>query len=103
MPSQKKIIEILKTCDDPEVPINIWDLGLVYGIDFKGEKVKVKMTLTSPHCPLGNDILKEVKGKLEKIVGKGKVEIELVWEPAWTPERISPKGKKKLKFEGETQ
>jgi metal-sulfur cluster biosynthetic enzyme len=99
MVDEEKVIEVLKTCYDPEIPVNIYDLGLVYGIEIKGSTVRIKMTLTAPGCPMHSVITKDVKTKLEQTEGIEKAEVELVWEPAWSTDKISPEGKKILGLE----
>lgn len=99
MVSKEEVIEVLKTCYDPEIPVNIYDLGLVYGIDIAESSVKVRMTLTAPGCPMHSVITKDVKGKLESLEGIGKADVELVWEPRWSADKISPSGKKLLGLE----
>lgn len=81
----------LRRVRDPELGFSIVELGLVYAIDVEGEKVRVEMTLTSPGCPAGGQIIGEVDATLRDLEGVEDVEIELVWEPFWTPERIDPK------------
>lgn len=84
------VVEALKTVFDPEIPVNIYELGLVYDIDVKptGE-VKISMTLTSPACPVAGSLPGEVQAKAEAVPGVTKAEIELVWEPAWNPSLMS--------------
>jgi len=84
------VVEILKTVFDPEIPVNIYELGLVYDVDVQetGE-VKISMTLTSPACPVAGSLPGEVQAKVEKVPGVTKAEIELVWEPAWNPSMMS--------------
>ena len=89
-------MEALKTCLDPELGISIVDLGLIYGVRVEGDKAKIKMTLTTPGCPLVNMINADVEEKVRKVEGIKEVEVELVWEPRWTPDRISEEGKKAL-------
>jgi metal-sulfur cluster biosynthetic enzyme len=101
MITRNDVIEAAKQCFDPEIPVNIWDLGLIYDIETKGEgeSVHIRMSLTSQHCPAAQSIPADLK---KKILDTGKtkaVEIQLVFEPAWTPERISEEGKKKLGIE----
>lgn len=90
----------LKTCYDPEIPINIVDLGLVYSLDIKpappGASVTVHMTLTAPGCGMGPIIAAEARQKILTIEGVAEASVELVWDPAWTPERISEEGRQKL-------
>ncbi len=88
----------LRECYDPEIPINILDLGLVYDIQLQEDTIHIQMTLTAPHCPLAGVLAEEVKRKLFEIEGVKKVEVELVWDPPWTPDRISDEVKKTLGF-----
>lgn len=85
------IRKVLRQVKDPELDINIIDLGLVYDIDAEEGDVRVKMTLTSPGCPAGPEILQEADQMIRTLDGVTDVDIELVWEPYWTPERIDPK------------
>lgn len=88
----------LRHVKDPEAGINIIDLGLVYDVEIAGGSVDVKMTLTSPGCPAGGQILGESEQVIKALDGVEKVNIELVWEPFWTPERIDPKVRAFLGF-----
>ncbi len=99
MVDKEDVIRVLKTCYDPEIPVNIYDLGLVYGIDIKDTTVRITMTLTAPGCPMHSVITKNVKEKLEEMEGVEKAEVELVWEPQWSVDKISPEGKKILGLE----
>ena len=82
----------LRAVKDPELNLNIIDLGLVYDIEVDEEgDIQVKMTLTSPGCPAGAEILQGVKEVASDLEGAGSVEVELVWEPYWTPERMDPR------------
>lgn len=94
--TKEEVIEVLKTCYDPEIPINIIDLGLVYGVEVKEDRVHIKMTLTMPGCPMGELIIENVKRKVEAIEGVKEVKIELVWDPPWTPDRISKEAMKRI-------
>lgn len=94
--TKEEVIEVLKTCYDPEIPINIIDLGLVYGVEVKEDRVHIKMTLTMPGCPMGELIVEDIKRKVESIDGVKEAEIELVWDPAWTPDRISEEAMKRI-------
>ena len=96
MVTEQDVREALKDCLDPEIPVNIVDLGLVYGIEIADGVVRVKMTLTAPGCPMHKMISEDVKGKVEALEGVEKAEVEIVWEPLWTPERMSSEAKKKL-------
>ncbi len=81
----------LKTVKDPELDMNIIDLGLVYDVGIADGEVRVKMTLTSPGCPAGPMITNDAYGVLRGLDGVKDVDIEIVWEPYWTPERMDPK------------
>lgn len=98
MVTEKEVIGMLKECYDPEIPVNIVDLGLIYGIDVDDDKVHVRMTLTAPGCPMHAVIARDVKQRLERMEGVKKAEVEVVWEPVWTPDRMSDEAKKKLGF-----
>jgi FeS assembly SUF system protein len=89
-PDKQTVLDALKSVFDPEIPINIVDLGLVYGVSIENGNVKVTMTLTAPHCPLSGLIRQNVKETVEKMKGVASAEVELVWDPPWTPERLSP-------------
>ncbi len=96
---QEKAIMVLKTCYDPEIPVDIWELGLIYELRFDLEgNLTVIMTLTSPMCPVAGTLPGEVQQKLEKIPGIGKVKIELVWNPPWQKEMMSEVAKVELGF-----
>lgn len=96
MPSEEEVMAVLKKCYDPEIPINIVDLGLVYDVDIEGEKAHVTMTLTSPGCPMHTTISEDIKRKLLKLEDLTEAEVEVVWEPPWNPERMSENAKKML-------
>lgn len=81
----------LRQVKDPEIGLNIIDLGLVYDVEVEEGEVHVKMTLTSPGCPVGGQIMSEADEVVRMLDGVTGVEVELVWEPFWTPERIDPK------------
>lgn len=98
MPTREQILDRLKECYDPEIPINIVDLGLVYDVAVDGGSVLVRMTLTSPHCPLAGVLSAEVESKLREIEGVKDAAVELVWDPPWTPERISRETRDSLGF-----
>jgi FeS assembly SUF system protein len=87
---QPQIVEVLSTIFDPEIPVNIYDLGLIYEIDVKDdETVKVKMTLTAPACPVAGTLPGEVEKKVNAVPEVKAAEVELVWEPAWSRDRMS--------------
>ncbi|MDY5192941.1 MAG: iron-sulfur cluster assembly protein [Candidatus Aphodosoma sp.] len=90
------IVQMLKTVFDPEIPVNIYDLGLIYKIDLNGNDLEVDMTLTAPNCPAADFIAEDVKQKLESIDGIDNVKINLVFEPEWDRDMISEEGKLEL-------
>ena len=83
------IIGALKTVYDPEIPVNIWDLGLIYDININDKEVVVVMTFTSPTCPLMEEILLQVKNAVAGVVGDAPVRVELVWDPPWNVSMMS--------------
>jgi len=96
---KEDVMEVLKKCHDPEIGISIVDLGLVYDVKVENERVVIKMTLTTPGCPMHHYMVNDVKEKVKSLKGVKEVRIELVWDPPWTPERMSEKAKKILGFE----
>jgi metal-sulfur cluster biosynthetic enzyme len=88
----------LRKVKDPEAGLNLIDLGLIYDVEIKGGDVKVTMTLTSPGCPVGPQIMMETEQAVRGLEGVDDVDVELVWEPFWTPERIDPKVRAFLGF-----
>ncbi len=98
--TEAQVWDVLKTCYDPEIPVNIVDLGLVYSLVMepaeKGAKVSVQMTLTAPGCGMGPTIAGEARQKIVQLTGVADADVQVVWEPAWSPDRISAEGKKKL-------
>jgi len=96
---QEKVIRALKTCYDPEIPVNIWELGLIYELNFDLEKnLQVNMTLTSPMCPVAESLPPEVQQKLQAVPGIGKVRVEIVWNPPWDKDMMSDVAKVELGF-----
>ena len=97
---QERVIEVLKTVFDPEIPVNIYDLGLIYRIELNEENtaLSVDMTLTAPNCPAADFIVEDVRQKLETITGIEKVEVNLVFEPEWDKEMMSEEAKMELGF-----
>jgi FeS assembly SUF system protein len=96
---EEKIIQILKTCYDPEIPVDIFELGLIYEIAIDDEsKVKIKMTLTSPMCPVAGSLPPEVEGKVKAIPEVKDARIDLVWSPPWDKDMMSEVAKLELGF-----
>ena len=98
---QDDVLNALKQCYDPEIPVNIVDLGLIYDCqvtprDQAGALVTVKMTLTAPGCGMGPVLAQEAKAKIEALPGVGEAEVELVWDPPWNQAMISETGKMQL-------
>jgi FeS assembly SUF system protein len=95
----QKVIDVIKTCYDPEIPVDIWELGLIYEIDLDAENnLKVKMTLTSPSCPVAETLPPEVEQKLREIEGIRSAKIELTFEPPWEKEMMSEVAQVELGF-----
>ena len=96
---EQEIIKKLKTCYDPEIPVDIWELGLIYQIKIDDEaNVYLKMTLTSPQCPVAESLPPEVKEKVKSIDGIKDINLDLVWEPAWNLDMMSEEAKLVLGF-----
>lgn len=94
---EKEIVAVLCTCFDPEIPVNIYELGLVYNIDVKATgAVEIKMTLTSPACPVAGSLPPEVQNKIRAIPGVTAARVDVVWEPPWDKERMSEAAKLQL-------
>jgi len=90
----------LKKVVDPEIGINIVDLGLVYGLAVSEDRIAVTMTLTSPTCPMGDLLLDEVEAALKGLAPGAEVELEVVWEPPWSPEKMSAAAREQFGWEG---
>jgi FeS assembly SUF system protein len=92
-----KVIDALQTCFDPEIPVNIYELGLIYAIEIgDSADVRIKMTLTAPSCPVAASLPLEVESKVRAIEGVGSAQVELAWDPPWSPERMSESAKLQL-------
>lgn len=98
--TQERVIEVLRTVYDPEIPVNIYDLGLIYRIELNdaGDELSVDMTLTAPNCPAADFILEDVRQKLESISDLKKVDVQLVFEPEWNKDMMSEEAKMELGF-----
>lgn len=109
MLTKEEILNALRDCFDPEVKLNLVDLGLIYAVAtgpdpdstpaWPRQWVKVTMTLTTPQCPAGGLIVEQVQNRLAGIEAISKVEVELAWEPKWTPHRISEAGRRQLRID----
>lgn len=98
MVSQEQIIAKLRECLDPELGINIVDLGLIYGINIEGSRVNVLMTLTTPGCPLDSYFSRDITTKLKSLKGISDVLVELTFEPPWSPTKMTGESKDLLGF-----
>lgn len=95
----QRVIDMIKTCFDPEIPVDIWELGLIYEINIDDENnLKVKMTLTSPSCPVAETLPPEVEEKLRKVEGIKSAKIEITFEPPWEKEMMSEVAQVELGF-----
>ena len=95
MSQEDLVYEVLKDCFDPEIPLNVVDLGLIYEVNAEPNTVNIKMSMTSAACPSGATIAEDIKSKLAE-AGFPNPKVEVVWEPAWSPQRISAAGRKSL-------
>ena len=96
MPTKDQIVDAIRQCYDPEIPVNVYDLGLIYDVDFKEDTVNITMSLTSQGCPSAQQIPDLIRYRIQNDCGVKNVNVKVVWDPPWTPERISPEGKKIL-------
>jgi metal-sulfur cluster biosynthetic enzyme len=96
MPDETAVYEALKQIHDPEVGINIVDMGLIYSLDIDGDNVDITMTLTSPGCPVGPQILGEVDSTVKGLGGVENVDIKVVWSPPWSPDMLSEEARDQL-------
>ena len=101
MPTAEDIWERLRFCYDPEIPLNIVDLGLIYKVEVDEGNVVVEMTLTAQGCPSHTEISRDVKMSLLSVPGVTNVDVRVVWDPPWSPHRISPEGRQKLGIDDE--
>ncbi len=97
--TRDQAIEALRTVFDPEIPVNIWDLGLIYDLGITGTDVAIKMTLTAIGCPIGPFVAEEIRSRLQS-VGADNVAVDFVWSPPWTPDRLTDEGRLTLQSMG---
>ena len=96
-PIQEEVISVLRSCYDPEIPVDIYELGLVYGVEVDAANaVEIKMTLTSPSCPVAESLPLEVESRIRAVPGVENVSVEVVWDPPWTMENMSEAAKLQL-------
>jgi FeS assembly SUF system protein len=94
---EKRVVDVLRTCYDPEIPVNIHELGLIYNVDVQpGGSVNIRMTLTSPMCPVAGSLPPEVEAKVRNVPGVTSSKVEVVWDPPWTPAMMSEAAKLQL-------
>ncbi len=96
MLTQDEIYEVLRECYDPEIPVDIVELGLVYGVEVEGNSVNIIMTLTSPGCQMSSMIRENIEDKLLGLPDCEQANVEIVWDPPWTPHMMSEAARKKL-------
>ncbi|MEL6546424.1 MAG: SUF system Fe-S cluster assembly protein [Myxococcota bacterium] len=93
-PIEDRVVDIIKTIFDPEIPVNIYELGLIYEVKVEdGDRVNVQMTLTSPACPVAGSLPGEVEQKVRSVPGVADASVELTWDPPWTPDKMSEEAK----------
>ena len=96
---EAEVIEALRTCFDPEIPVNIYELGLIYEVKVEPSgAVGIRMTLTSPHCPAAQSLPPEVEAKAKTVPGVTDAKVEVVWDPPWDPSKMSEAAKLQLGF-----
>jgi metal-sulfur cluster biosynthetic enzyme len=96
MVTDEQVYEVLRNCYDPEIPVNLVDLGLIYGVQVEGDQVNVVMTLTARGCPAHSFISEQVKQQVAKIPGVKTANVQVVWDPPWDVSRLSEAAKKQL-------
>lgn len=93
------IVEKIRTISDPEIPLNVYDMGLIYKIDQRDNgDIYIEMTVTAPTCPIAGELPQQVADALTEVAGTGRIEVKIVWEPAWTPERMTDEAKEMLEL-----
>lgn len=103
IPTEERVIGILRTCYDPEIPVNIYDMGMIYGIEVSpAGEVGIRMTLTSPNCPVAGSLPGYVESRLKTLPDAKDVKVELVWEPPWNPNMMSAAAKLELGMDVES-
>ena len=99
---EERIVDVLKTVYDPEIPVDIWTLHLIYGVDVDEEgNVKIVMTVTAPNCPVAETLPAEVRNRVQAIMGVKKVEVELTFDPVWSIDMLSDEAKAELGLDGD--
>jgi FeS assembly SUF system protein len=99
-PLRSALVDVMKTVYDPEIPVDIWELGLIYDLDVdEAGAVKIRMTLTSPMCPVAETLPPEVEAKARTVAGVSDVKLDLVWDPPWSPSMMSEAARLELNFD----
>lgn len=94
---RQNVLESLKTCFDPEIPVDVYELGLIYGLDVQPDgAVNITMTLTSPMCPVAGSLPAEIEAKVKRVPGVTSAQVQVVWDPPWSPEKMSESAKLQL-------
>ena len=101
MVTREEVVKAIKQVYDPEIPVNVYDLGLIYNVDLNQDKVNIKMTLTSQGFPSAQQIPDMIRTRISALPNVKEVDVQIVWEPQWNPSMISPEGKKILNLEDE--
>lgn len=96
--TEERVLEVLKEVSDPEIGVNVVDLGLVYDVDLNDGNVLVQMTLTAPGCPMHDTIARTAEMAIETLDGVKEAHVQIVWDPPWTPERLTDEGRRLLGF-----
>ncbi|MCH9035240.1 MAG: DUF59 domain-containing protein [Planctomycetes bacterium] len=100
--TKSEVVEVLRTVFDPEIPVNIYDLGLIYDVHVGPDgKVDIRMTLTSPACPVAGTLPPEVEARVKSLAAVSDAKVDLVWEPPWTPDRMTEAAKLQLNMEAD--
>ncbi|MBR1515376.1 MAG: DUF59 domain-containing protein [Paludibacteraceae bacterium] len=95
---EEEVLKMLKTVFDPEIPVNVYDLGLIYKVDIQGDTCNIEMTLTAPGCPAADFLVEDIRQKVGTVKGINTVNVEIVFEPEWTQDRMSEEAKLELGF-----
>ena len=98
MINKKEVIEVLQTCFDPEIPIDLWNLGLIYDISIKNKNIRILMTLTTPGCSMAQYMAEDIKNKIVNIDKNCTITVDITFEPIWEPKMMTDKGKEMLGF-----
>ncbi len=98
---KNNIIAALKTVYDPEIPVNVWDMGLIYDINIQKTEIVIKMTFTSPTCPMMEELMQQVHDVVQRVVGERSVRVDLVWDPPWDLSRMSDAARLELDLTNE--